>query len=48
MKKLATIIFWSALLTLGLLLAIPAAIYAAVTGVEIDAVANAMSEMGEV
>lgn len=43
MKKLATIILWSALLTLGLLLAIPAAIVASITGVDIDAIANAMS-----
>jgi len=39
-------VFYAAILLGGLLLAIPAAIYAAATGVDIDAAANAMS--GEV
>ena len=44
MKTLGQIIFWSTLLTLGLLLAIPAAIVASITGVDLNAAANAMSE----
>lgn len=43
MKTLATIIFWGALLAVGLLLAVPAAIYMAWTGDPIDAAANALS-----
>lgn len=42
-KMLGKVMFWAALMVLGLLLGIPAVIYQAVTGENIDVAANAMS-----
>ncbi len=44
-KVLGKVLFWTAILALGLLLGIPAAIYQAWTGERLDAAANAMSGM---
>lgn len=43
MMMMGTVMFWSAMLVAGLLLGIPAAIWAAWSGDSIDVAANAMS-----